>query len=148
MSEARTVGHVLEKKGTDVATVAADATVLQAAHLMNDRRIGAVVVVENDQVVGIFSERDVLNRVVAVENAPSETLVRDVMTTPVACCRRDTRLGEARSVMRHKRIRHLPVVEEGELMGIISIGDLNEDQQQVQEDTIYWMKEYINGGYR
>ncbi|MCG3179040.1 MAG: Inosine-5'-monophosphate dehydrogenase [Phycisphaerae bacterium] len=144
----RTVQHILERKSGDVAHIDADASVLDAAHLMNRRRIGAVVVTRGQTVIGIFTERDVLNRVVAAEKAPADTLVREVMTSPVACCRPDTPLDECRSVMRNKRIRHLPVVAEDRLVGIISIGDLNEDERATQDETIYWLNEYMYGNYR
>ncbi len=144
----RTVQHILDKKSGEVASIEADATVLEAAHRMNQRRIGAVVVTHGEMVIGIFTERDILNRVVAASRPPAETRVRDVMTTPVACCRRDTTVDECRSVMRTRRIRHLPVVEEERLVGIVSIGDLNEDDNAVKDETIYWLKEYLKGEYR
>jgi CBS domain-containing protein len=143
-----TVQHVLHKKGSSVATIDADATVLEAARLMNERRIGALVVTRHDKVIGIFTERDILNRVVAAQSSPAKTVVKDVMTTPVACCRRNTTEAECRAVMRGKRIRHLPVVEEDHLVGIISIGDIIEDENAEKDDTIRYLHEYLYGSYR
>lgn len=143
-----TVQHILDKKGSSVATIDADASVLDAARLMNERHIGALVVTGHDKVIGIFTERDILNRVVAAESSPTKTLVKDVMSTPVACCRRNTTEAECRAVMRKKRIRHLTVVEEGRLVGIISIGDIIEDESAEKDNTIQYLHEYLYGSYR
>lgn len=136
---------ILEKKGTDVATIDQDACVLEAAKLMNERRIGALVVTSGDRAVGIFTERDILNRVVAAGRAPGGTPVREVMTSPMACCRRDSTLAECKSVMTEKRIRHLPVVEEGKLYGLISAGDILANECAGQQETIEYMHEYLYG---
>jgi len=141
-----TVSDIMAKKGTKVWTIGKDATVLQAAHLMNEHKIGALVVVEDDRLVGMFTERDVLRRVVGEERPPSTTKVEEVMTKQVACCSRETPLDEARAAMKNRRIRHLPVVdEEGRLRGLLSIGDLNAYQTANHEETIFWMQEYIHG---
>ncbi len=136
---------ILERKGSDVATVAQNATVLEAAKLMNERRIGALVVRDGDRVVGIFTERDILNRVVAAGLSPDTACVKDVMTSPMACCRRDTRLAECKGVMTQKRIRHLPVVEEGKLFGMISAGDILASECDDQQATIEYLQEYLYG---
>ncbi len=143
-----TVQHILDKKGSSVATINADATVLDAAALMNERRIGALIVTRHEKVFGVFTERDILNRVVAAQIFPAKTLVKDVMTTPVACCHRNTTEAECRAVMRKKRIRHLTVVEEDRLVGIISIGDIIEDESAEKDDTIHYLHEYLYGSYR
>lgn len=136
---------LLEKKGRDVATVDHKDSVLVAAQEMNKRRIGAVVVRDGDKVVGIFTERDILNRVVAAGLSPASTMVGKVMTSPMAVCRRDTRLAECKSVMTQKRIRHLPVVEEGTLYGLISIGDIMASEVADQQATIEYLHEYLHG---
>ncbi len=136
---------IIDKKGSEVATVDRKATVLDAAKSMNQRRIGAVVVTEGERVVGIFTERDILNRVVSAGKEPSRTLVGDVMTSPMACCRRDTKLAECKAVMAQKRIRHLPVVEESTLFGIISIGDILASEVADQQATIEYLHEYLYG---
>ena len=136
---------LLEKKGRDVATVDRTDSVLDAAQEMNRRRIGAVVVRDGERVVGIFTERDILNRVVAAGLSPGETPVGTVMTSPMAVCRRDTRLAECKSVMTQKRIRHLPVVEEGRLYGMISIGDIMASEVADQQATIEYLHEYLHG---
>lgn len=141
-----TVQHVLNKKGPLVQSIDADATVLDAALLMNQFRIGSLVVTNGDAVIGIFTERDILGRVVAQESQPRSIRVGDVMTSPVAVCAPDTPLAECRAVMRDKRIRHLPVVENGRLMGMLSIGDILAESEQQQAETIHFLYEYMHGG--
>jgi CBS domain-containing protein len=140
-----TAQSILDKKGSEVATVRSDQTVLEAARFMNDRRIGALVVLDGDRVVGIFTERDILTRVVAGGQPPDKTPVRAVMTTPMACCRRETKLSECKSIMTQKRIRHLPVVEEGKLYGMISSGDIMASEVSDQQATIEYLHEYLYG---
>jgi CBS domain-containing protein len=136
---------ILQKKGADVATVDRKNTVLDAAKTMNQRRIGAVVVTDGDRVVGIFTERDILSRIVAAGKDPKTARVEEVMTSPMACCQRDTRLTECRTVMTQKRIRHLPVVEDGKLYGIISAGDILAGEVADQQATIEYLHEYLYG---
>ena len=140
-----TVQVVLTKKGGQVVTVGVEDSVLRAAALMNDRGIGGVVVLDGDRVAGIFTERDILRRVVAVGRDPATTMVREVMTAPVAFCRRETTLNECRSVMTEKRIRHLPVVDEHGVCGIVTIGDLMAHEAGEHEATIQYLNEYIFG---
>ena len=128
-----------------MAAVAEEARVLDAVKLMADRRIGSVVVKSGEKVTGIFTERDVLNRVVAVEKDTKELRVRDVMSSPVACCQLNTKLTECRSVMASKKLRHLPVVEEGQLVGMISIGDISAREADDQAHTIEYLNEYLHG---
>jgi len=121
-------------------------TVLIATHRMNEHGIGALLVIYEDRLVGIFTERDVLRRVVAAELAPATVCVADVMTTEVACCMPETSLEDARNIFRQHRIRHLPVVNgDGEVMGLVSIGDLNAYDAVHQEVTIHFMHEYMHG---
>jgi CBS domain-containing protein len=140
-----TVHSILCRKGADIITVEADQSVLAAAERMNERGIGGLVVVEGERMVGIVTERDILRRVVAAERNPSLTPVREVMTSPVACCRRDTSLAECRSVMTNQRIRHLPVIDERGLCGIVTIGDLMAHEVGEHEATIEHLSGYIFG---
>ncbi len=132
----------------NVAIIAEEATVMDAAQIMSDRHIGSLVVVRGDKVVGIFTERDVLNRVVARHLDPSDIIIKDVMTTPVACCQPTTKLAECRSVMTEKRIRHLPVVKDGRLLGMVSSGDILALEHGEQQRTIEYMYEYLYEGTR
>ncbi len=121
---------------------------MEAAKIMSDRRIGSLIVGRREKVVGIFTEWDVLNRVVAQHLDPLETIVKDVMTTPVACCQPTTKLAECRSVMTEKRIRHLPVVQENRLLGMISSGDILAQEYGDQKQTIEYLYEYLYEGTR
>ena len=143
-----TAQDILAKKSGKVAIIAEEATVMEAARIMSDRRIGSLVVGRREKVVGIFTERDVLNRVVARHLDPLETIIKDVMTTPVACCQPTTKLTECRSVMTEKRIRHLPVVKDNRLLGMISIGDIFALEQREQKLTIEYLHEYLYEGTR
>lgn len=143
----QSVRSILDRKGLEVFAVSEGATVLDAARVMNERRVGALVVTQGEHVVGIFTERDVLNRVVAARRDPGETRVADVMTTPVAVCGPDTSRDECRAVMREKRIRHLPVVDDDRLVGIISIGDILLNGEAESEETIRYLYEYMHGDW-
>jgi CBS domain-containing protein len=138
-----TVQSILDRKGSQVVTVAPQESVLNAARVMNERGIGGVVVTEKGRVVGIFTERDVLRRVVAEARDPARTLLRDVMTTPVITCRPDAKLDQCRSLMSDRRIRHMPVVRDDELCGILTTGDLLADQVREQQDTIEYLNAYV-----
>src|SRR5437773_9219222 len=100
----------LAAKGSDVITIAPSETVLRAAELMNDRGIGGLVVAERGRPVGIFTERDILRRVVAQQRDPTTTRVADAMTSPVIACAPETSVEECAAMMTAKRIRHLPIV--------------------------------------
>src|SRR5262249_21620529 len=105
-----TVRDILDRKGSHVQSIGPDATVLDAALLMNDHTIGSLVVPEGGRLAGSSTERDLLVRIVASRGDPAATAVRDVMTTDLLCGRTDTSLDEARGVMMNRRIRHLPII--------------------------------------
>lgn len=141
-----TVRDILAVKGTPVQTVGPRATVLDAALAMNEHRIGCLVVMDGDRVVGMFSERDILRRIVVPRRDPTTTVVAEVMTSEVICCRPHTTLKEVRGVMKNRRIRHLPVLDDRDLLhGLISIGDLNAHEMHEHESTIWVMEQYIQG---
>jgi CBS domain-containing protein len=140
------VRDILAVKGSQVLTVGPEATVLEAAVLMNEHKVGSLLVMSGGQVIGIISERDILTRVVVPRLDPGETAVLDVMTTEVACCQPHTTVEEARGVLKNRRIRHLPVMDEDMcLCGMISIGDLNAYEAHDHEVTIHVLQEYIYG---
>jgi len=141
-----TVREILGNKGRHMNTVSQHANVFEAAVLMNEHKIGSLLVIQDGRLIGILTERDILRRVVAEERDARHTSVGEVMTRDVVCCRLHTDMEEARVVMRDQRIRHLPVMsEQEEVVGLISIGDLNAYQVQHHERTIYQMQEYIYG---
>ncbi len=138
-----TVQEVLTTKGSEVVKLGADESVLTAARLMNERGIGGVVVTEAGKMVGIFTERDVLRRVVAEQRDPATTTLRDVMTSPVMTCRPEATLEECVAFITAKRIRHLPVVGEEGLCGIITSGDILASRMREHEDTIQFLNSYV-----
>ncbi|HVP10392.1 MAG TPA: CBS domain-containing protein [Phycisphaerae bacterium] len=141
-----TVRDILKTKGTTVTTIHHEATVLEAATLMNERRIGAVIVMNGDLIVGVFSERDLMTRVIVPRREPAGTKVRDVMTSEVRVCSVDSPLEECRAAMTHHKIRHLPAVDgDGRLVGLISIGDIVAREIAQQEETIRFLHEYMQG---
>ena len=140
-----TVQDMLAMKGSFVHTIPVDATVLEATRIMNERKIGALVVMDDGRVAGIFTERDVLRRVVAEERGPASVLVSDVMTRDVCCCEPEVDIEEASRIMRDRRVRHLPVCLASELVGLISIGDLNACHASTQEAQLSFLSEYVYG---
>ena len=139
------IREMLLQKGSQVWSIGTSATAFQAALLMNEHKIGALVVIDQGRVAGMFTERDVL-RLVAEGREPAQTSVGDVMTTEVVCCSPATSVDEAKSAMKNRRVRHLPVVGEDErLLGVISIGDLNAYETADHQQTIFMMSEYLYG---
>lgn len=140
-----TVRDLLAAKGSTVLAIGPRATVLEAAMRMNERKIGSLAVVEGSTLVGIITERDLLSRVIVQRRDPVTTLVQHVMTAEVLCCEPDCSLDEVRLMMKSRRIRHVPVLEADELVGLVSIGDLNAHAACDRELTIHEMEEYIAG---
>jgi CBS domain-containing protein len=141
-----TVRDILAVKGPHVLSIGPEANVLDAARLMNEHKVGSLLVMSGGNVIGIITERDILQRVVGPCLHPAQTPVHEVMTTEVVCCQPHTPLDEARGVLKNRRIRHLPVMDsENRLHGVISIGDLNAYHAHDQEVTIHIMQEYIYG---
>jgi CBS domain-containing protein len=138
-----TIAAILGNKGHEVVTVTADRSVADALRVLADRRIGAVPVMENDAVAGVFSERDVI-RCLAHEGAPAlDRTVGEVMTAPARTVSPDDGELGALALMTRRRIRHLPVVEDGRLVGLVSIGDLVKYRIDRIEADAAAMREYI-----
>jgi CBS domain-containing protein len=141
-----TVRDILAVKGTAVETISPQASTYEAAMRMSGRNIGSLVVVDDGRLVGVITERDLMRGVLAQGREPAGTRVEEVMTSEIVCCRLHTTLEEASGVMKNRRLRHLPVVgEDGEMQGLISIGDLNAAHSHDQELTIHLLHEYIHG---
>ena len=141
-----TIQDMLSEKGSKVHTIAPGTTVLEATEKMNQTRIGCLVVMEAGKVVGIFTERDVLKRVVGSDRRPDQILVGEVMTSEVFCCPPDADVDEVGALMKERRIRHVPVCgEDGILQGLISIGDVNAHYASAQQAQIMFLNEYIYG---
>ncbi len=138
------VQDILDIKGDAVHTIEEAATVLDATVRMNQQQVGALVVLaEADRVVGIFTERDVLRRIVADGRDPVTTDVASVMTDKVICCQPSTSLDDVQCLMRNQHIRHLPVIDDGTLGGIVSIGDVVKGVISEQEALIIQLEQYI-----
>jgi CBS domain-containing protein len=131
-----TVQDILETKRPGVATITPHDTVSRAAKEMDRKSIGALVVNEKGKTVGIFSERDVLRRVLVQGLDPTKTPVEEVMTRPVACCYLGTALDECKAIMTVRHIRHLPVVDDGEVVGVITIGDLLANELTDEQENL------------
>lgn len=140
----KTVKRVLDAKGHDIYSTTPDTTVFDALQEMADRNVGALIVLEDDEVVGIFSERDYARKIILLGRSSRETSVRDIMTTRVVYARPDLSLEECLALMTDKRIRHLPVMEEDELVGVVSIGDLVKGIIQEQRFIIEQLEGYVS----
>jgi CBS domain-containing protein len=141
------IRDILRRKGEDVYSVGPLATVIDAVNTMNDHHIGSVLVCEGGYPVGVFSERDVLVRVVAAQRDPRQTLVRDVMTTRLYTASPDDTLLEVMRLMTDRRCRHVPVMEAELLVGLVSIGDLTKASQYNLRQEVRELSSYIGGPY-
>jgi CBS domain-containing protein len=137
---------VLEKKGRQIVSVDPTVTVLQAAETMIDNHVGAVLVLVDDRLVGIFTERDILI-LVAAGRDPAKTKVAEVMTSSLAVVGADTTVDQAMAICTEKRCRHLPVMEGNEILGIVSSGDLTRWVTSKKSDEVEELIRYIRGEY-
>ncbi|MES3033609.1 MAG: CBS domain-containing protein [Gemmatimonadota bacterium] len=138
-----TVRDLLSRKGTAVVSVAPEHTVLDAAHLMNEKGIGGVVVMQDHALVGIFTERDIMRRVVAAKRDPATTLVSDVMTSDCLTITADVQIAVCRAMMSTRRVRHLPVVHDGGLVGMVTSGDILAFEVAQAEAQIEQLEKYV-----
>jgi CBS domain-containing protein len=143
----RSLDLILEEKGRDLHVIAPEATVIEAVNLMCEARVGALLVMQGNTLVGIFSERDVMSRVVLVGFDPKATCVGDVMTRDVVCVATDMSPDEAMAIITDRRMRHLPVVEGRRVVGVVSIGDLVHSAISAREQSIEQLCDYVNGRY-
>ena len=138
-----TIKAILEKKGAEVLSVLPSASVKEAVALLAEKRIGALPVIENGAVLGIFSERDVIYGLAKEGGALLDRMVGDVMTAPALTVAPDHPVMAGLSMMTRRRVRHLPVVEAGKVIGFISIGDLVKYRVDTIEAEAEAMREYI-----
>ncbi|WP_332692924.1 CBS domain-containing protein [Devosia sp.] len=143
-----TVRHILDAKGHDVFSVSPVDSVADALRLMSDKDIGAVLVTEGDRVVGIFTERQYARKVFLMGRTSPTTLVREVMVRDVIYVEPDQSVETCMALMAAKRIRHLPVLSDGTVVGIISIGDLTKSAIADREFNIEQLVLYVGGGTR
>ena len=142
-----TVNSVLETKGRDTYSLPPDALVYDAIAVMAENSIGSLLVVEDGRLVGIFSERDYARQIALKGLSSKETRLQGVMSSPVHFVTPDCTVDEAMSIMTERRIRHLPVMDEGEIVGLVSIGDLVRAVVEEQAREIEHLHAYITGQY-
>ncbi len=138
-----TVSEILEEKSGAVIEIDGGETVYEAVKAMVAANVGALLVTDGSDIAGIFTERDYLRRIAVEGRRSRDTLVRDVMSAPVICVTPDTSVDEGMALMTDRRIRHAPVVENGALVGMVSIGDLVKFISRKQTFQIQYLQDYI-----
>jgi len=139
------VKHLLDSKGREVISILEEASVLDAIKMMAERSIGSLLVMEGGELKGIVTERDYARKVIVKGRSSKSTQVGEIMTTDVLTASTNQTVNECMTVMSERRIRHLPVVEDGEVLGLISIGDLVQAIIADQQEEIQQLEQYISG---
>lgn len=139
----KTVQRILDEKGHDVYSVSPDTLVFDALKLMRDKNIGAVLVIDKGKLIGILSERDYARKVILQGKSSLKTLVSEIMTTHVIYASPELTNEQCMALMAARHVRHLPILDQGELVGIISMGDLVRSIINEQKDTIKQLEQYI-----
>lgn len=142
----KNVRELLDKKGTAIFSVQPDITVFATLELMAEKEIGAVLVFENDRLVGLFSERDYARQVILKGKSSKDTPVRDVMTARVTYIRPEQTVEDCMALMTDKRVRHLPVLDQGKVVGLVSIGDIVKAVISEKQFIIEQLENYISSG--
>jgi len=141
------VERILRQKGSEVYSISPDATVYEALETLEERNIGALLVMEGDNLVGLLSERDYIRKVKLKGHSSTDLKVEEIMSSPVVAVAPTATVDECMRCMTNKRCRHLPVVDQGKVVGMLSIGDLVNWIMTVQEVTIHQLEDYICGKY-
>ena len=137
------LSEILAEKGHDVLRIEAGASVLQAVKQMVEANVGSLLVMEGGEVSGIVTERDYLRRVTLEGRTDAETAVREIVSAPLIVATPETTIDECKALMTDRRIRHVPVVKDGDVVGIVSIGDLVKFESKQQSFEIKYLTEYI-----
>jgi CBS domain-containing protein len=140
-----TIAQLLDQKGRHIWSIGPDASVYEGIQLMADKGVGALVVMEEGRLVGIISERDYARKVVLKDRSSRETKIAEIMSTQVIYARPDQSAEEGLTMMTEKRVRHLPVMNGEELVGVVSIGDLVKAIIAEQQQMIAQLEQYISG---
>lgn len=138
---------VLKGKGGQIWSIRPEATVYEAVEMLADKRIGALLVMAEGKLVGILSERDYARKVILKGKASKQTLVNEIMTSPVIAVTPQETVDQCMTLMTNRRIRHLPVVQDDKVVAVLSIGDLVKWLVTAQEETIQRLEDYISGKY-
>ena len=141
------VSALIERKGSDVFAVASTITIAEAVAEMNRKRIGCIVIIDDGKIAGIFTERDVLSRVVGGDLNPKTVRVSEVMSRNVLSITPDTTVEQTMVIFAEKKCRHLPVIDHGQLKGLVSIGDISRWVADVSRAEADHLKNYITGGF-
>src|SRR2546426_5370702 len=141
----KTVAQLLRTKGQQVLSVAPDIPVFEALEVMADKNVGALLVVEGERLVGIFSERDYARKVILKGKSSKETPVQEIMSSHVLYVRPEQTIEDCMALMTDKRVRHLPVLDQGKVVGVISIGDVVKALIDEQQFIIEQLQNYITG---
>ncbi|MCP4308185.1 MAG: CBS domain-containing protein [bacterium] len=141
----KTVGQLLDAKGSETWSIGPGATVYEALRLLADKNVGALVIVEDDRVCGIMSERDYTRKIMLLERDSRNTAVSDIMTAEVRTVTREATVSECMELITEHHIRHLPVVEDDRLIGLISVGDVVKAVMAEQAFLIQQLERYITG---
>ena len=141
------VSSILRKKGTEIWSLPSDATVYSAVEIMAEKHVGALLVIDDGRLVGIISERDYARKVILMGRASKDTFVREIMTTSLVTITPECAVDDAMRVMEKNRIRHAPVVKDGSLQGMITLGDLVKWILTTQDHTIEQLEHFITSQY-
>jgi CBS domain-containing protein len=141
----QTVQQLLSQKGAQVWSVSPEQSIYEATSQLAQKNVGALIVLDDERLVGIFSERDCVRRVVLARRSLTDTRVRDVMTTSVKTARLNDTVDHCMRVMTDLRIRHLPILDDERVVGVISVGDLVKAQLSEQASLIHDLESYIGG---
>jgi len=139
------VKHLLDSKGRDIISIVEETSVLDAIKMMAERSIGSLLVMDGDELKGIVTERDYARKVIVKGRSSKSTHVREIMTADVLTASTDQTVNDCMTIMTERRIRHLPVVENGKVIGLISIGDLVQAIISDQQEAIEQLEHYISG---
>ncbi len=139
------VKHLLDSKGREIISIVEDASVFDAIKLMADRAVGSLLVMDGDALKGIVTERDYARKVIIKGRSSESTPVADIMTTDLVTASVDQTVNDCMTLMTNRRIRHLPVLEDGVVTGMISIGDLVQAIISDQQEEIEQLEQYITG---
>ena len=138
-----TTRHLLERKGSQVYSIRPEDHVINAIQLMSDKHVGALLVMRGAELVGIVSERDYARKVILLGRSSAETRVSEIMSSPVTTVTPAHTVSECMKIVTEQRVRHLPVVEEGRVLGVVSIGDLVKAVIEEQQQQIEQLERYI-----
>jgi CBS domain-containing protein len=142
-----TVGNLLTSKSSEIWSIAPDNSVFEALEMMAEKNVSGLLILENDKLIGIFTERDYARKLILKGRSSKNTKVREMMTKDILYVKTQNTIEDCMTLMTAKRIRHLPVIDSNRLIGIVTIGDLVKQIISEQQTTIHQLENYISGGY-